>query len=64
MKDLLVANKLDVSKIPSLKLVKKQKRIISLQLQPDKLGDVSSEEKLAKQEELKKFNVDNENAKI
>ena len=61
MKDLLVANKLDVSKIPSLKLVKKQKRIISLQLHPDKLGDVSSEERFAKQEELKKFNVENEN---
>ena len=61
MKDLLVANKLDVKKIPSLKLVKKQKRIISLQLHPDKQGDVSSEEKLAKEEELKKFNADNEN---
>ena len=61
MKDLLVANKLDVSKIPSLKLVKKQKRIISLQLHPDKQGDVSSEERFAKQEELKKFNVENEN---
>jgi hypothetical protein len=59
--ELLVANKLDVSKIPLLKLVKKQKRIISLQLHPDKLVDVSEEEKLAKQEELKKFNVENEN---
>ena len=58
---MLVANKLDVSKIPSLKLVKKQKRVISFQLHPDKLGDVSSEERFAKQEELKKFNVDNEN---
>ena len=61
MKQLLVANKLDVSKIPSLKLVKKQKRIISLQLHPDKLINASNEEKLLKQEELKKFNVENEN---
>ena len=61
IKELLVANKLDVKKIPSLKLVKKQKRIISFQLHPDKQGDVSSEERFAKQEELKKFNVDNEN---
>ena len=61
MENLLVANKLDISKIPSLKLVKKQKRIISLQLHPDKLGDVSNEEKHAKEEELKIFNVENEN---
>ena len=61
MKEMLIVNKLDVDKIPSLKLVKKQKRIVSLQLHPDKLGDVSNEEKLAKQEELKKFNVENEN---
>jgi hypothetical protein len=40
--------------------VKKQKRIISLQLHPDKLTDASEEEKQAKQEELKKFNVENE----
>ena len=61
MKQMLIVNKLDVNKIPSLKLVKKQKRIVSLRLHPDKLGDVSNEEKLAKQEELKKFNVENEN---
>ena len=61
IKDLLVSNKLDVSKIPSLKLVKKHKRIISLQLHPDKLINASNEEKLLKQEELKKFNVQNEN---
>merc|ERR1711888_496845 len=60
MKQMLIVNKLDVNKIPSLKLVKKQKRIVSLQLHPDKLGEVSNEEKLAKQEELKKFNVENE----
>ena len=30
-------------------------------MHPDKLVDVSSEEKLAKEEELKKFNVENEN---
>ena len=59
-KRLLVANKLDVNQIPSMKLVKKQKQIISLQLHPDKLGDVSEEEKQAKQEELKKCNVENE----
>ena len=57
----LLTNKLDITKIPSLKLVKKQKRIISLQLHPDKQGDVSEREKLLKQEELKKFNVENEN---
>ena len=61
MKQMLIDNKLDVNKIPSLKMVKKQKRIVSLRLHPDKLGDVSNEEKLAKQEELKKFNVENEN---
>ena len=61
MKQMLIVNKLDVNKIPSIKLVKKQKRIVSLQLHPDKQGDASNEEKLAKQEELKKFNVENEN---
>ena len=61
LKQLLEANKLDVSKIPSLKLVNRQKRLISLQLHPDKLIHVSNEEKLAKEEELKKFNVENEN---
>ena len=61
MKQMLINNKLDVNKIPSLKLVNRQKRIISRQLHPDKLGDVSNEEKLAKEEELKKFNVANEN---
>ena len=38
-----------------------QKRIMSRQLHPDKLIHVSNEEKLAKEEELKKFNVANEN---
>ena len=57
----LLTNKLDITKIPSLKLVKKQKRTISLQLHPDKQGDVCEREKLLKQEELKKFNVENEN---
>ena len=61
MKQMLIVNRLDVNKIPSLKLVNRQKRIISLQLHPDKLGDVSNEEKLAKEEELKKLNVANEN---
>ena len=61
LKQLLEANKMDCTKIPSLKLVNRQKRIISRQLHPDKLGDVSNEEKFAKEEELKKFNVENEN---
>ena len=52
---------MDCTNIPSLKLVNRQKRIISRQLHPDKLGDVSNEEKFAKEEELKKFNVENEN---
>ena len=50
MKQMLIVNKLDVNKIPSIKMVKKQKRIVSLQLHPDKQGDASNEEKLAKQE--------------
>ena len=61
IKQMLIVNKLAENKIPSLKLVKKQKRIVSLQLHPDKLGDVTQQEKLAKEEELKKFNVENEN---
>ena len=52
---------MDCTKIPSLKLVNRQKRLISLQLHPDKLIHVSNEEKFAKEEELKKFNVENEN---
>ena len=40
--------------------MKKQKRIISLQLHPDKLVDSSEQEKLTKQEELKAFNVNND----
>ena len=61
IKQMLIVNKLAENKIPSLKLVKKQKRIVSLQLHPDKLGDVTQQEKLAKEEELKEFNVANEN---
>ena len=60
IKDLLKGNKLNTNKIPSIKMVKKQKRVVSLQLHPDKLDYVSEEEKLAKQEELKHFNVYNE----
>ena len=39
-------------------MVKKQKRVISLLLHPDKHADASEQEKLAKQEELKHFNVE------
>ena len=60
LKQLLVDNKLDCGRIPSIKKVKKQKRIISLQLHPDKLVDISEQEKLTKQEELKAFNVNND----
>ena len=61
LKQLLEANKLDVSKIPSLKKVNSQKRIMSRQLHPDKLINVTEQEKHIKEEELKKFNVANEN---
>ena len=59
IKHLLLANKLDSEKIPSIRKVKKQKRIISVQLHPDKIL-ANDEVKLAKQEELKAFNVNNE----
>ena len=60
MKQLLEANKLDCAKIPSIKKVKKQKRILSLQIHPDKLFYATEQEKHIKQEELKKFNVKND----
>ena len=60
IKELLVDNKLDPERIPSIQKVKKQKRIISILLHPDKLADASEQEKFAKQEELKLFNVNNE----
>ena len=60
IKDLLKGNKLNTNKIPSIKMVKKQKRVVSILLHPDKQGDVSEEEKLVKQEQLKHFNVYNE----
>ena len=60
LKQLLEANKLDCAKIPSIKKVKKQKRIMSLQLHPDKLFNATEQEKHIKQEELKKFNVKND----
>ena len=60
IKGLLKANRMKMNKIPSLKMVKKQKRVISLLLHPDKHVDASEQEQLAKQEELKQFNVANE----
>ena len=38
LKPLLEINRLDVMKIPSLRKVKKQKRVISIELHPDKVG--------------------------
>ena len=48
-------NELPTDKIPSLKLVKKQLREISLQLHPDKNVDDSEEVKNAKSEKVKHF---------
>ena len=56
---LLKLNIMDTGKIPSIRKVKKQKQVISLQLHPDKAGNVSEEEKLAKEEEMKIFNASN-----
>ena len=52
-----------IKKIPSLKKVKSQKRIMSLQLHPDILINDSEQEKHIKEEELKIFNVANEKLK-
>ena len=60
MKDLLITNKLVTDRIPSMQKVKKQKRIISILLHPDKHAKASDEERLAKLEELKAFNINNE----
>ena len=60
LKQLLEDNKLNIAKIPSVKKVKKQKRIMSLKLHPDKLFNATEQEKHIKQEELKKFNVKND----
>ena len=60
IKDLLIANKLDTERIPSIQKVKKQKRLISLLLHRDKLVEASDEEINQKEEELKLFNVNNE----
>ena len=59
MKDLLIGNRLDTARIPSIQKVKKQKRIISVLLHRDKLVDTSEQEKLLKEEELKLFNAKN-----
>merc|ERR1711947_10404 len=55
IEDMLLINKLPTDKIPSLKLVKRQQRIISLELHPDKNQHASDEEKNAKLEEVKVF---------
>ena len=44
LKPLLEINKLDLKKIPSLRQVKRQKRIISKELHPDKIGQERVEE--------------------
>ena len=59
MKVMLIANKLDTARIPSIQKVKKQKRIISALLHPDKLVEASEQGKLIKEEELKLFNMNN-----
>ena len=56
---LLQKNRLNPSVIPSLKKVKKQRRMISLQLHPDKNIGLSDAEIKVKDEELKKFLNDN-----
>ena len=44
LQDLLVANKFDIDRIPSLSKVKKQKRLVSRDLHPDGVGSERVEE--------------------
>merc|ERR1711888_213345 len=55
MHDLLASNYLPTDMIPSLKLVKKQQRVYSLKLHPDKNRDATDRSLNANQEELKVF---------
>ena len=55
IQDLLVLNKLPTDKIPSLKLVKKQQRVFSLKLHPDRNPDATDEEKKAQLAEVQIF---------
>ena len=60
LKDLLLKNELPTDKIPSVNLVKKQKRTLSKKLHPDKQVNVSEDEKALKLEKFKMFINDNE----
>jgi len=44
IKDFLILNQLDADKVPSIRQVKRQRRIISLELHPDKVGKKYEEE--------------------
>ena len=63
IRDLLKDNGLCSEKIPSIKMVKKQKRIMSLELHRDKQVGASDDEIKQKEEKLKHFNVSNEKLK-
>merc|ERR1712208_227317 len=63
IKDFLKENKLCTEKIPSIKMVKKQKRIVSMELLRDKQVGESEKEIKRKEEKLKLFNASNEKLK-
>merc|ERR1712208_145306 len=63
IKDFLKENELCTEKIPSIKMVKKQKRIVSIELHRDKQLGESEEEIKRKEERLKLFNASNEKLK-
>merc|ERR1712208_46849 len=63
IKDFLKENELCTEKIPSIKMVKKQKRIVSMELHRDKQVGESEEEIKRKEEKLKLFNASNEKLK-
>ena len=60
IKHLLIKNRLSENIIPSMKMVKKQKRLISMELHPDKQSCSDDKEKRMKENELKEFNTANE----
>merc|ERR1712208_102966 len=63
IKDLLKENELCTKKIPFIKKVKKQKRLVSMELHRDKQVGVCEEEIKQKEEKLKLFNASNEKLK-
>ena len=63
IKDLLKENGLCTEKIPSIKMVKKQKRLVSMELHRDKQVGVCEEEIKRKEEKLKLFNASNDKLK-